>query len=160
MLHSILQQARLFLRILLASIGGIILTGALTLSTLVWCALAASLFYTLSPQQAERAFWVTQGVALKTFYGVDCHIPFVPPCEDWPTLEELAHLIDENEPAVRELEELHGWLVVVEDKSQCPGKASLNVEYGGISDLRAIAKILNQIGEDADIAIPCRFVNV
>lgn len=41
-----------------------------------------------------------------------------------------------------------------------PGKASLNVEYGGIGDLRAIAKILNQIGEDADIAMPCRFVNV
>lgn len=160
MLHSILQRARLFARILLAGVGCLILAGVLTLSTLVWCALAASLFYTVNPQQAERAFWVTQGVALKTFYGVDCHIPFVPPCEDWPTLEELAHLIDENEPAVRELEELHAWLVVVEDKARCPGKASLNVEYGGIGALRAIAKILNQIGEDTDIAIPCRFVNV
>ena len=122
MLHSVLREAWLFVRILLAGVGCLILTGVLTLSTLAWCALAASLFYTVNPQQAERAFWITQGVALKAFYGVDCHIPFAPPCEDWPTIEELARLIDENEPAVRELEELHAWLVVVEDKSQCPAK--------------------------------------
>lgn len=161
MLHSILRETWLLVRILLAGVGCLILTGALTLWTLAWGGLIALLIfaYALNQQQAEWAVTVVQGVGFKTLYGVDTHALFKP-CEDWPTREKLERLLAENDEARRHLSELNAWPQIVASQSKCAGKPMLLIEYAGRGNLRAIGEVLEQLEKDAAIAIPCRFLNV
>ena len=161
MLHSILQQAWLFVRILLASVGGLILAGALTLWTLGWFAMLGLYLINnvLNPQQIEWVITVAQGVHVKAIHGVDCHVIFKP-CDDWPEPDELRHLLASDTDTLRRLEELTKLLDVVASQSRCAGKTLLDVGYGGIGDLRAIGELLRQLEEESGIDIPCRFVNL
>ena len=161
MLHFILREARLFVRILLAGVGGLMLAGALTLWVLVWGGLTALFLfaYALNQQQTEWVVTVAQGVGFKTLYGVDNHALFRS-CDDWPTREELERLLAENDEAVQRLSEINAWPQIVASQSKCAGKPMLLIEYAGRGDLRAIGEILERLEKDAGIAIPCRFLNV
>ena len=161
MLHSILQQARLFVRILLASIGGLILTGVLTLWSLGWLALLGLYLVNnvLSPQQIEWGVIVAQGVYVKTVHGVDCHALFKP-CDDWPTREELASLLASNSDTVRRLEELTKLLDVGISQSKCAGKRWLDVGYGGIGHIRPVGELVRQLEEESGMDIPCILRNL
>ncbi len=161
MLHSIFREMRLFVRILLAGAGCLILAGALTLWALLWGGLIAFLLfaYALNQQQTEWVVTVAQGVAFKTLYGVDTHALFID-CDDWPTREELERLLAENDEARRRLSELNAWPQIVASQSKCDGKPILLIEYAGRGDLRAIGEVLEQLEQDANIALPCRFLNV
>ena len=148
-------------RILLASVGCLILTGVLTLWVLVWCGLLAFFLfaYVLNQQQTEWVVTVVQGVAFKTLYGVDTHALFMD-CDAWPTREELERLVAENDEARRRLSELNAWPQVVASQSKCAGKPMLLIEYAGRGSLRAIGEVLEQLETDAGVALPCRFLNV
>lgn len=148
-------------RILLASVGCLILTGVLTLWVLVWCGLLAFFLfaYVLNQQQTEWVVTVVQGVTFKTLYGVDTHALFRD-CDDWPTRKELERLVAENDEARRLLSDLNAWPQVIASQSKCAGKPMLLIEYAGRGNLRAIGEVLEQLEEDAGIAIPCRFLNV
>ena len=161
MLHSILQQAWLFVRILLASIGGLTLTGVLTLWSLGWLALLGLYLINnvLNPQQIEWVITVVQGVHVKAIHGVDCYVIFKP-CDDWPDPDELRRLLATGSNTVRRLDELTKLLDVVASQSKCAGKSMLDVGYGGIGDLLSIGELLRQLEEESGIDIPCRFVNL
>ena len=161
MLHSIFREMRLFARILLAGAGCLMLAGALTLWALLWGGLIAFLLfaYALNQQQTEWVVTVAQGAAFKTLYGVDTHALFID-CDDWPTREELERLLAENDEARRRLSELNAWPQIVASQSKCAGKPMLLIEYAARGDLRAIGEALEQLEQDANIAIPCRFLNV
>ena len=161
MLHSIFREMRLFIRILLASAGCLMLAGALTLWALLCGGLIAFLLfaYALNQQQTEWVVTVAQGAAFKTLYGVNTHALFMD-CEDWPTREELERLLAENDEALRRLSELNAWPQIVASQSKCAGKPMLLIEYAGRGDLRAIGEILEQLETDAGVALPCRFLNV
>lgn len=161
MLHSVLRETRLFVRILLAGAGCLMLAGALTLWVLVWGGLTAFLLfaYALNQQQTEWVVTVAQGVGFNALYGVDNHTLFRS-CEDWPTREELERLLSENDEAVQRLSELNAWPQIVASQSKCAGKPMLLIEYAGRGDLRAIGEILERLEKDAGVAIPCRFLNV
>ena len=159
--QSILREARLFVRILLAGVGCLALAGALTLWALLWCGLIAFLLfaYALNQQQTEWVVTVAQGAAFKTLYGVDTHALFVD-CDDWPTREELERLFAENDEVHRRLSELNAWPQIVASQSKCAGKPMLLIEYAGRGDLRAIGETLEQLEQDTGVALPCRFLNV
>ena len=160
--HSILlQEARLFVRILLASVGGLILAGALTLWASVWLILLGLYLINnvLNPQQIKWAIVVAQGVHVKTVHGVDCHALFTP-CEDWPEPDDLRRLLASDTDTIRRLKELTKLLDVVASQSKCAGKSMLDVGYGGIGDLRLIGELLHQLEEESGVEIPCRFVNL
>ena len=161
MLHSIFREMRLFVRILLASAGCLILAGALTLWALLCDGLIAFLLfaYALNQQQTEWVVTVAQGVAFKTLYGVDTHALFID-CDDWPTREELERLLAENDEPHRRLSELNAWPQIALSQSKCAGKPMLLIEYAGRGDLRAIGEVLEQLEKDAGVALPCRFLNV
>ena len=161
MFHSILREARLFVRILLAGAGCLMLAGALTLWALLWGGLIAFLLfaYALNQQQTEWVVTVAQGAAFKALYGVNTHALFVD-CDDWPTREELERLLSENDEARRRLSDLNAWPQIVASQSKCAGKPMLLIEYAGRGDLRAIGEVLDQLETDAGVALPCRFLNV
>lgn len=148
-------------RILLASVGCLILTGVLTLWVLVWCGLLAFFLfaYVLNQQQTEWVVTVVQGVTFKTLYGVDTHALFRD-CDAWPTRKELERLVAENDEARRLLSDLNAWPQVVASQSKCAGKPMLLIEYAGRGSLRAIGEVLEQLEKDAGVALPCRFLNV
>lgn len=156
-----LQKVWESIRILLAGVGCLILTGVLTLWVLVWCGLMAFFLfaYVLNQQQTEWVVTVVQGGAFKTLYDVDTHALFTP-CDAWPTREELERLLAENDEARRRLSDLNAWPQIVTSQSKCAGKPLLLIEYGGRGSLRAIGEVLEQLEEDEGIAIPCRFLNV
>lgn len=161
MLHSILQQAWLFVRILLVGIGCLMLSSALALWALVWGGLITLLLiaYVLSPQQIEWGVIVAQGVYVKTVHGVDCHALFKP-CDDWPTREELASLLASNSDTVRRLEELTKLLDVGISQSKCAGKRWLDVGYGGIGHIRPVGELVRQLEEESGMDIPCILRNL
>lgn len=94
MLHSTLREARLFVRILLAGAGCLMLAGALTLWTSIWFVLLGLYLINnvLSPQQVQWVVVIKQGVSVKTLHGVDCHALFTP-CDDWPNRAELEGIL-------------------------------------------------------------------
>ena len=161
MRHSVLREAWLFVRILLTSIGCLMLSGALAFWALVWGGLIMFLLfaYVLSPQQIEWAAIVAQGVYVKTVYGVDCHMLFKP-CDDWPTREELADLLASNSDTVRRLEELTLLLDVGISQSKCAGKSMLDVGYGGVSAIRPVGELIHQLEEESGMDIPCILRNL
>ena len=161
MLHSVLQQAWLFVRILLASIGGLILTGVLTLWSLGWLALLGLYLVNnvLNPQQIEWGVIVAQGVYVKTVHGVECHALFTP-CDEWPEPDELMRLLASDTDTIRRLDELTKLLDVVASQSKCDGKSMLDVGYGGIGDIRTVGELLRQLEEESGINIPCILVNL
>ena len=161
MLHSIFREMRLFVRILLAGVGCLMLAGALTLWALLCGGLIAFLLfaYALNQQQTEWVVTVAQGVAFKTLYGVDTHALFID-CDDWPTREELERLLAENDEPHRRLSELNACPQIALSQSKCAGKPMLLIEYAGRGDLRAIGEVLEQLEKDAGVALPCRFLNV
>lgn len=155
MLHSILREARLFVRILLASAGCLMLAGALTLWTSVWGILLGIYLINnvLSPQQAQWFVVIKQGVSVKALHGVDCHALFTP-CDDWPDRDELERLLATDSDTVRRLKESSRILDVAISKSKCPGKAMLDVGYA-ISDIRSIGELIERLEEESGMDIPC-----
>ena len=155
MLHSILREARLVARILLAGAGCLMLAGALTLWASVWSVLLGLYLINnvLSPQQIEWVVVIKQGVSVKTLHGVDCHALFTP-CDDWPTREELSSLLAGDSDTVRRLKESSRILDVAISKSKCPGKAMLDVGYA-ISDIRSIGELIERLEEESGMDIPC-----
>lgn len=155
MLHSILREARLFVRILLAGVGCLILAGALTLWAAAWGVLLGVYLINnvLSPQQVQWAVVIKQGVSAKTLHGVDCHALFTS-CDDWPNRDELERLLDNDGDTVRNLKESGRILDVVISKSKCPGKAMLDVGYA-ISDIRSIGELIERLEEESGMDIPC-----
>ena len=155
MLHSILREARLVARILLAGAGCLMLAGALTLWASVWSVLLGLYLINnvLSPQQIEWVVVIKQGVSVKTLHGVDCHALFTP-CDDWPTREELSSLLAGDSDTVRRLKESSRILDVDISKSKCPGKAMLDVGYA-ISDIRSIGDLIERLEEESGMDIPC-----
>ena len=147
-----------FVRFLLYSVGCLILTGVLTLATLVLWGFAVWFLFdnVLSEQQTERVLTSVSNTVLKVFYSVDCSVP----CEDWPTREELERAVTENADVVRRLKEHHAYPSIVTFEERCPGKAMLDVLYGGYRDIRPLGEVLEQIEETMGIDIPCRFINV
>ena len=80
--------------------------------------------------------------------------------ENSPTREELERLLAENDEAHRRLSELNAWPQIVASQSKCAGKPMLLIEYAARGDLRAIGEVLEQLEQDAGVALPCRFLNV
>ena len=155
MLHSILREARLVARILLAGAGCLMLAGVLTLWASIWSVLLGLYLINnvLSPQQIEWVVVIKQGVSVKTLHGVDCHALFTP-CDDWPTREELSSLLAGDSDTVRRLKESSRILDVAISKSKCPGKAMLDVGYA-ISDIRSIGDLIERLEEESGMDIPC-----
>ena len=155
-MHSlILREVRLFVRILLASVGCLILTAALALWVSVWSVLLGLYLINnvLNPQQVQWVVVIKQGVSVKTLHGVDCHALFTP-CEDWPDRDELKRLLAIDSDTIRSLKESSRILDVVISKSKCPGKAMLDVGYV-ISDIRSIGELIERLEEEAGMDIPC-----
>ena len=93
--------------------------------------------------------------------GVDLtglHVLIMP--ENWTTREELERLLAENDEAHRRLSEINAWPQIVASQSKCAGKPMLLIEYAARGDLRAIGEVLEQLEQDAGVALPCRFLNV
>ena len=156
MLHSILQQARLFLRVLLAGVGCLVLAGVIILSMLIW--LPYMIFYllpVLPEEPTDRALTLTSDFVKKTFYGVDCDVP----CENWPERETLEALLASDSDTLRRLEDITLILDIVA-KDKCPDKTMLYVGYGGIGDLRSIGELLRQLEEESGMDIPCILGNL
>ena len=157
MLHSILREAWLFIRILLAGAGCLILAGIIMLSTLIWLQYIIVYVLTVLPEEpTDRVLTITSDFVTKTFYGVDCDVP----CENWPEREALESLLASDSDTVRRLEELTLSLDVVVSKSNCAGKTMLDVGYGGIGDLRSIGELLRQLEEESGMDIPCILGNL
>lgn len=155
MLHSILREARLVPRILLAGAGCLILAGVLTLWASI-CSVPLGLYLinnVLSPQQIEWIVVIKQGVSVKTLHGVECHALFTP-CDDWPNRDELKRLLAGDSDTVRRLKESSRILDVDISKSKCPGKAMLDVGYA-ISDIRSIGDLIERLEEESGMDIPC-----
>lgn len=155
MLHSILREARLFVRILLVGVGCLMLAGVLTLWASIWGVLIGLYLINnvLSPQQIEWVVVIKQGVGVKTLHGVDCHALFTP-CDDWPNRDELERLLAGDSDTVRRLKESSRILDVAISKSKCPGKAMLDVGYA-ISDIRSIGDLIERLEEESGMDIPC-----
>lgn len=155
MLHFILREARLFVRILLAGVGGLMLAGILTLWAAAWGVLLGLYLINnvLSPQQVQWVVVIKQGVSVKTLHGVDCHALFTP-CDDWPNRAELERLLAVDSDTVRSLKESSRYLGVAISKSKCPGKAMLDVGYVTI-DIRSIGELIERLEEEAGMDIPC-----
>ena len=153
--QSILREARLFARILLAGVGCLMLAGVLTLWASIWGVLIGLYLINnvLSPQQIEWVVVIKQGVSAKTLHGVDCHALFTP-CDDWPNHDELKRLLAGDSDTVRSLKESSRILDVAISKSKCPGKAMLDVGYA-ISDIRSIGELIERLEEESDMDIPC-----
>ena len=151
----ILREARLFVRILLAGVGCLMLAGVLTLWASIWGVLLGLYLINnvLSAQQIEWVVVIKQGVSVKTLHGVDCHALFTP-CHDWPTREELSSLLAGDSDTVRRLKESSRILDVAISKSKCPGKAMLDVGYA-ISDIRSIGDLIERLEEESGMDIPC-----
>ena len=157
MLHSILREARLFVRILLAGVGCLILAGIITLSALIWLPYMIVYVLPILPEEPTyRAMTIASDFVKKTFYGVDCEAP----CENWPEREALETLLASDSDTLRRLDELALMLDIVESKDKCPGKPMLDVGYGGIGDLRSIGELLRQLEEESGMAIPCILSNL
>ena len=161
MLHSILREVRLFVSILLASVGCLILAVALVIWGSAWSILLGVYLINniLSPQQAQWVFVIKQGISVKVFHGVDCHALFTP-CEDWPTREDLKHLLASDTDTLRRLEELTLILDVVASKSKCAGKTMLDVGHSSTRDIRPIGEMIHQLEEESGITIPCILRNL
>ena len=157
MLHSILQEARLVARILLAGAGCLILAGIIMLSTLIWLPYMIVYVLPILPEEpTDRALTIASDFVKKTFYGVDCEAP----CENWPEREALEALLASDSNTLRRLDELALMLDIVESKDKCPGKSMLDVGYGGIGDLRSIGELLRQLEEESGMDIPCILSNL
>lgn len=115
--------------------------------------------YVLNPQQAQWVFVIKQGISVKAFHGVGCHMLFKP-CEDWPTREDLKRLLASDSDTLRRLDELTLILDVVVSKSKCAGKTMLDVGYGGVSDIRPVGDLVRQLEEESGITIPCILRNL
>ena len=157
MLHSILQEARLFFRILLAGVGCLVLAGIIMLSMLIWLPyMIVYLLPVLPEEPIDRALTITSDFVKKTFYGVDCDVT----CENWPEREALEALLASDSDTLSRLDELALVLDIVESKDKCPGKTMLDVGYGGIGDLRSIGELLRQLEEESGMDIPCILGNL
>lgn len=155
MLQSILRETRLFVRILLASVGCLMLVGVLSLWASIWAVLLGLYLINnvLSPQQVQWVVVIKQGVSVKTLHGVDCHALFTP-CDDWPNRAELERMLAGESDTVRSLKESSRYLDVAISKSKCPGKAMLDVGYATI-DIRSIGELIERLEEEAGMDIPC-----
>lgn len=153
--QSILREARLVARILLAGAGCLILAGALTLWASIWGVLLGLYLINnvLSPRQIEWVVVIKQGVSARTLHGVDCHALFTP-CDDWPNRDELEHLLAGDSDTVRSLKESSRILDVAISNSKCPGKAMLDVGYA-ISDIRSIGELIERLEDESGMNIPC-----
>lgn len=157
MLYSILREARLFVRILLAGVGCLVLAGIIMLSTLIWLQYMIVYVLPILPEEPTyRAMAIASDFVKKTFYGVDCEVP----CENWPEREALEALLASDSDTLRRLDELALMLDIVESKDKCPGKPILDVGYGGIGDLRSIGELLRQLEEESGMDIPCILGNL
>ena len=156
-LHSILREARLFVRILLAGMGCLILAGVIMLSTLIWLLYMIVYVLPVLPEEpTDRALTITADFVEKTFYGVDCDVT----CENWPERETLESLLASDSNTLRRLEEVAMFLDIDVSKDKCPGKPLLYVGYPGIGDLRPIGELLRQLEAEAGLDIPCRLANM
>lgn len=156
-LHSILREARLFVRILLAGVGCLILAGIIMLSMLIWLQYLIVYVLPILPEEpTDRALTVAEEFVRETFYGVDCDVQ----CENWPERETLEILLAGDSDTLRRLEELALILDIVVSKDKCPGKPMLYVGYPGIGDLRPIGELLRQLEAEAGLDIPCRLANM
>lgn len=155
MFHYVLREARLFVRILLAGAGCLMLAGVLTLWASAWGVLLGVYLINnvLSPQQVQWVVVIKQGVSAKTLHGVDCHALFTP-CDDWPNRDDLERLLAVDSDTVRSLKEASRILDVAISKSKCPGKAMLDVGYATI-DIRSIGELIERLEEEAGMDIPC-----
>ncbi len=157
MLQSILQEARLVARILLAGAGCLVLAGIIMLSALIWLQYMIVYVLPILPEEPTyRAMTIASDFVKKTFYGVDCEAP----CENWPERETLEALLASDSDTLRRLDELALMLDIVESKDKCPGKTMLDVGYGGIGDLRSIGELLRQLEEESGMDIPCILGNM
>lgn len=155
--QSILRELRLFARILLAGIGGLIFTGVIMLCTLIWLQYLIVYVLPILPEEpTDRALTVAEEFVRETFYGVDCDVP----CENWPEREALESLLAGDSNTLLRLEELAMFLDIVVSKDKCPGKPMLYVGYPGIGDLRPIGELLRQLESEAGVDIPCRLANM
>lgn len=156
-LHSILREARLFVRILLASLGCLILAGIIMLFTLIWLQYMIVYVLPILPEEpTDRALTVAEEFVRETFYGVDCDVQ----CENWPERETLESLLAGDTDTLRRLEEVAMFLDIDVSKDKCPGKPMLYVGYPGIGDLRPIGELLRQLEEESGVDIPCRLANM
>ena len=159
MLHAILQEARLFLRILLAGVGCLVLAGVIMLSTLTWLQymMVYVLVLPILPEEPTyRALTITADFVKKTFYGVDCEVP----CENWPEREELESLLASDSDTLHKLEEVAMFLDVAVSKSKCAGKTMLDVGHSSVNDIRPIGKLLRQLEAESGMDIPCILRNL
>ena len=157
MLHSILREARLVARILLASAGCLALASIIMLSALIWLPYMVVYVLPILPEEpTDRALTIASDFVKKTFYGVDCEAP----CENWPEREALETLLASDSNTLRRLDELALMLDIVESKDKCPGKPMLDVGYPGIGDIRPVVELLRQLEEESGLDIPCRLVNM
>lgn len=157
MLHSILQEARLFFRILLAGVGCLVLAGIIMLSMLIWLPyMIVYLLPVLPEEPIDRALTITSDLVEKTFYGVDCDVT----CENWPERETLEALLASDSDTLRRLEDITLILDIVASKDKCPDKTMLYVGYPGIGDIRPIGELLRQLERESGVDIPCTLVNM
>lgn len=157
MLHSILREMRLLVRILLAGMGCLMLTGVIMLSTLIWLQYMMIYLLPILPEEPTyRALTVAEEFVRKTFYGVDCDVP----CENWPEREELERLLASDSNTFRRLKEIALILDIVVSKDKCPGKPLLYIGYPGVGDLRPIGELLRQLEKETGMDIPCRLGNM
>ena len=157
MLHSMLREVRLFLRILLAGVGGLVLAGVIMLSSLIWLQYMMVYVLPILPEEpTDRALMITADFVKKTFYGVDCEVP----CENWPEREELESLLASDSDTLHKLEEVAMFLDVAVSKSKCAGKRWLDVGYGGIGHIRPVGELVRQLEEESGMDIPCILRNL
>ena len=155
-MHSLmLREVRLLVRILLASVGCLILAVALAIWVSAWSILLGLYLINnvLNPQQVQWVVVIKQGVSVKTLHGVDCHALFTP-CDDWPDRDELRRLLASDSDTIRSLKESSRILDVAISKSKCPGKAMLDVGYLRI-DIRSIGELIERLEEESGMDIPC-----
>ena len=84
------------------------------------------------------------------------------PCEQWPTLEEVRRVIDDNPKVVKQIESVNprrGMVTVeVGRTARCPGKAYLLIYFPGRSDGHAIRSIIGD--QDYFLGVPYEMRNI
>lgn len=157
MLHSMLREVRLFIRILLAGVGCMVLAGIIMLSMLIWLPyMIVYLLPVLPEEPIDRALTITSDLVEKTFYGVDCDVT----CENWPEREALEILLVSDSDTLHKLKEVAMFLDVVVSKSKCAGKTMLDVGHASVNDIRPIGELLRQLEEESGMDIPCILRNL
>ena len=98
-----------------------------------------------------------RNLAVEHLYGSSNHWV---PCSQWPTTEEVDHVIDENLDVVNRIEAATPGLVSVwvNTTESCPGKAELRIFVSGVREKDAIREI---IGDDTHfVGVPYRISNI